>query len=191
MDPVRTEEVNDFMGSGGGNDDYDTMLAHFVKDMTESSVDEHMLHTLIHMKAPPTVDCITTVARHTAEDVDKNDADDALPFNVDESIFDHNHHVEVGFPRFPARSVSVDEYKDSTNQVKADEPDNKERIVSTKTKEADDESIFDRNCVAGDDASKEKAKAEHHHVSAVAGRTVTKWDDKWLQHFRDLQVSVL
>ena len=34
MDPVRIEEVNDFMGSGGGGgggggDDYDTMLAHF------------------------------------------------------------------------------------------------------------------------------------------------------------------
>ena len=48
------------------------------------------------------------------------------------------------------------------------------------------------NCVAGDDASNEKAQAEHHHVSsAVADPTVTKWDDKWLQHFRDLQVSVL
>ena len=134
MDPVRIEEVNDFMGSGGGGgDDYDTMLAHFVKDMIESSDDEHMpMH--VHMKAPPTVG-ITTVARHTAEDVDKNDADDALPFNVDKSIFDHNHHVEVGF-RFLPRSVSVDEYKDNTNQVKADEPDadNKERIVATKTK---------------------------------------------------------
>ena len=189
------------MGSGGGGgDDYDTMLAHFVKDMIESSDDEHMpMH--VHMKAPPTVDGITTVARHTtatAEDVDKNDADDTLPFNIDESIFGHNHHVEVGFPQFPARSVSVDEYKDSTNQVKADEPDNKERIVATKTKEggtvlpnADDESIFDCNCVAGDGASNEKAQAEHHHVSAVAGTMVTKWDDKWLQHFRDLQVSVL
>ena len=47
------------------------------------------------------------------------------------------------------------------------------------------------NCVTGDDASNEKAQAEHHHVSAVADPTVTKWDDKWLQHFRVLQVSVL
>ena len=29
------------------------------------------------------------------------------------------------------------------------------------------------------------------HGSAVADHTVTKWDDKWLQHFRVLQVSVL
>ena len=29
------------------------------------------------------------------------------------------------------------------------------------------------------------------HGSAVVDPTVTKWDDKWLQHFRVLQVSVL
>ena len=71
--------------------------------------------------------------------------------------------------------------KGNTNQVKADEPDDEELIiVATKTKEGGtvlppnaDESIFDCNCVAGDDASNEKAQAEHHHVLMTLVRCVS------------------